>query len=372
MLVPEERLRPSWQFLGQFFHLIPEASEEMRLAAQMRGGYYPAPEQAIAHAASFLRPPVNEPFAILDPCAGEGAAIRQLAELLGCPQSMVHAIELDDGRADSLHATLPEAHVLAPASFFGCRASLNCFSFIWLNPPFDDSYGGCRVEEQFLRTATDWLVPGGVMALVCPEDVVDEYSDARRHFTIYYENCMIVPFPEAHRPFHEVIVFGHKRVRPEVDRWRAGCWKGWESVEAPKDFRYHIPPGSGPRIFQKIEPTETELQDMLITSPLRSHLTAPPVVSLPSPPLSLGIGHVALLLASGHLDGVVRPEGKQPHVVRGSASKREYISDVTDIVNPDGSTSTRTTISERIELVVRTVDLTGKIRTFLETDSKEE
>ena len=169
------------------------------------------------------------------------------------------------GRRRSCH--LPEAHVLAPASFFGCRASLNSFSFIWLNPPFDDSYGGCRVEEQFLRTATDWLVPGGVMALVCPEDVVDEYSDARRHFTIYYENCMIVPFPEAHRPFHEVIVFGQKRVRPEVDRWRAGCWKGWESVEAPKDFRYHIPPGNGPRIFQKIEPTETELQDMLITSP---------------------------------------------------------------------------------------------------------
>ena len=81
---------------------------------------------------------------------------------------------------------------------------------------------------------------------------------------------------------------------------------------------------------------------------------------------------MALLLASGHLDGVVRPEGKQPHVVRGSASKREYVSDVTDIVNADGSTSTRTTISERIELVVRTVDLTGRIRTFLETDSKEE
>ena len=25
-------------------------------------------------------------------------------------------------------------------------------------------------------------MPGGVMALVCPEDVVEEYSDARQHF----------------------------------------------------------------------------------------------------------------------------------------------------------------------------------------------
>ena len=55
----------------------------MRLAVQMRGGFYPAHEKAIAHAAAFLQTPAHQLFAILDPCAGEGAAIRQLAELLG-------------------------------------------------------------------------------------------------------------------------------------------------------------------------------------------------------------------------------------------------------------------------------------------------
>src|SRR6202040_289090 len=119
--------------------------------------------------------------------------------------------ELDDGRAEQVKAALPEAHVLSPASFFGCRASCNSFSFIWLNPPFDDSYGGHRVEDLFLLTATEWLMPRGVMALVCPEDVADEYSEVRRHFATYYENCMIVPFPEPYRRFKEVIVFGHKR-----------------------------------------------------------------------------------------------------------------------------------------------------------------
>jgi 16S rRNA C967 or C1407 C5-methylase (RsmB/RsmF family) len=66
----------------------------MRLAAQVRGGFYPAHEKAVALAASFLRPPVGERFAILDPCAGQGAAIRQLAELLGCPAAQTYAIEL--------------------------------------------------------------------------------------------------------------------------------------------------------------------------------------------------------------------------------------------------------------------------------------
>jgi hypothetical protein len=333
----------------------------------MRGGFYPAPKEAIIHAAALLRPPVNQPFSILDPCSGQGAAIRQLGELLGCPQAQTYAIELDDSRAQALHAALPEAHVLAPASFFGCRASFNSFSFIWINPPFDDGYGGHRIEDQFLLTATDWLMSGGVVALVCPEDVVDEYSDVRRHFASHYQNCMIVPFPERHRRFSEVVVFGVKRARPQVDRWGAASW---DSVQAPAGYLYRIPAGAGPRVFQKIEPTEPELQRMLAESPLRSHLTAVSEVPLPSPPLALNIGHVALLLASGHLDGVVHPEGKPPHVVRGNARKREYVADVTDIENPDGSTTRRTTISERIELVVRTVDLTGRIHTFMDTDAQ--
>ena len=100
----------------------------MRLAAQMRGGFYPAHAEAVAHAATFLRPPDKRPFTIVDPCAGEGAAIRQLGELLGCPQSMTYAIELDDSRAEQVHVALPDAHVLAPASFFGCRATSSSFS----------------------------------------------------------------------------------------------------------------------------------------------------------------------------------------------------------------------------------------------------
>jgi hypothetical protein len=215
--------------------------------------------------------------------------------------------------------------------------------------------------------ATDWLMPGGVMALVCPEDVIGEYTDVRQHFASHYEHCMIEPFPEKHRRFNEVIVFGHKRARLRADEKSSS----WESVQAPRGFIYQIPAGLGPKTFVKVEPTETELQQMLTRSPLRSHLAAPAVTALPSPPLALGIGHVALLLASGHLDGVVQQTGKPPHVVRGTSRKREFVSDVTDVENADGSITKKTTLSERIELVVRTVDLTGQIRTFMDTETQE-
>lgn len=336
----------------------------MRLAAQARGGFYPAHPSAIALAAACLRPPPDGPFSILDPCAGDGEALRQLGELLACPPGQAYAIELDDTRAGAVRAALPDARVLAPADFFGCRAGPNGFSFVWLNPPFDHAYGGRRVEARFLWRATDWLVRGGVMALVCPEDVGGEDSGVRRHFAAAYEHVTVVPFPAAHRPFREVIVLGHKRARACVSDHEIDESEAWESVLAPPDFRYRIPPGTGPRVFEKVGPTEPELKRMLAGSPLRAHLRPPPGDPLPAPPLPLGTGHVALLLASGHLNGVVQPDGQPPHVVRGTSRKRAFVADVAEAENPDGSTTTRTTISERIELVIRTVDHAGRIRTF--------
>ena len=47
----------------------------MRLAGQMRGGFYPASPEAVALAATYLRSPREEPFNILDPCAGEGTTL---------------------------------------------------------------------------------------------------------------------------------------------------------------------------------------------------------------------------------------------------------------------------------------------------------
>jgi hypothetical protein len=214
-------------------------------------------------------------------------------------------------------------------------------------------------------------MPNGVMAFVCPADLVD-HQDVRRHFISFYTNVTVVPFPEEHRPFNEVIMLAHKRERPGSHGQEHPGWRAWESVHAPLGFRYRIPPGNGPRLFEKIEPTWPELQRMLTNSPLRSHLKAPVEASLPSPPLPLGVGHVALLLASGQLDGVVSPEGAPPHVVRGTSRKHEFVADVTDTPNQDGSTTTRTTISERIELILRTVDQTGRIRSFGDTASQQE
>jgi len=230
------------------------------------------------------------------------------------------------------------------------------------------SYEGGRVEARFLQRGTELLMPGGILALVCPARQVEDtrWGDIPYHFRESYEHVQTVPFPEGHRHFNEVVVFGVKR-KQSVDRYK----HEWEKIQAPPGTRYHIPPGTGPRVWEKVEPTEPELQRALAVSPLRLRMQSPPAVELARPPLPLGLGHVSLLLASGQLDGVVEADGQPPHVVRGTSRKREYLASCTTTQNDDGSETTKKVISQKIDLLVKTVGLDGVIRTYAEEPGKQ-
>ena len=117
--------------------------------------------------------------------------------------------------------------------------------------------------------------------------------------------------------------------------------------------------------FGKGEPTDAELAAALAASPLRRRLERPAAAPLARPPLALGKGHVALLLASGHLDGVVRPaDGGPAHVVRGTARKVEYVASTDETENEDGSTTVKTTLKQKVQIIVRAVGADGDIVTF--------
>ena len=79
----------------------------MRLIAQIKQGYFPAPPEAIAGILRHLKipdPPPDAKFTredvnILDPCAGESKALVQIAEGLGVSGGHVFAIELNASRS---------------------------------------------------------------------------------------------------------------------------------------------------------------------------------------------------------------------------------------------------------------------------------
>jgi hypothetical protein len=47
----------------------------MRLAARLKGGYYPVPAQAVAYARTLLRAQLDSAFALFDPCAREALCV---------------------------------------------------------------------------------------------------------------------------------------------------------------------------------------------------------------------------------------------------------------------------------------------------------
>jgi hypothetical protein len=68
-----------------------------------------------------------------------------------------------------------------------------------------------------------------------------------------------------------------------------------------------------------------------------------------------------LLLASGHIDGLICPTDEPPHVIPGTAAKDSYAT-FSDISEDDTkNVTTRTVISERPRLVIRVLDADGTI-----------
>jgi Uncharacterised methyltransferase family (DUF6094) len=333
----------------------------MRIAGQCKLGFFACPPEAVDLAASMLRVPANEPVALLDPCCGEGAAIKQLAKHLGVPMESVWAVELDEGRAEKVKANLPGANIVAPASFLTTAATAGSFSFIFCNPPFDDEVGGGgRVEASFLRRATLWLRTGGIVQLVCPEHVA-ERAEITELLLQWFDQITLNEFPAHCREYGEVIVTAAKRSKPRSSKglyWAEDCKRELQL--------YDSPPSLGPKRFEKANFTDAELARAIQASPLRKHLETPVELPVAEPPLPLATGHIALLLASGKLDGPVYPANEEPHIVRGVASKVKYQSDQTVSDTADGGTKTTTVYSERIQLTIRAVGRSGEIKTFAE------
>jgi hypothetical protein len=378
----------------------------VRLVAQAKLGWYPAAPEAIAELGKHLRvrpPDPDKPLGcvpILDPCAGEGRAIQQIAHALGVDPEHIYAIELDAGRAAIARSNLPNGNVLGPASFLGVQVSGQSFGLAYVNPPFDDELGGGRREEQaFAERATRLLVPKGILVLVCPLRALAGNRPFCTFLDAHYDELCVYKFPDGHRPYNEIVVIGRKRREaipadaiyqhgrlpklgltwdsgsgylmghlPALGQLQPESWRsGHPSSEREPVLRtWDVPRTARPGTFKKTAFTDSELVAAVAASPLHALLrevkTPPPL----SPPLPLDKGHLGLILASGMLNGIV--EGPHSvHVVRGSSHKVEYHNREASSSeeNPEtGAVTTKDVFSQRMVTVIRCVEQSGHIVTF--------
>lgn len=329
----------------------------MRPEARRRLGYYPCPAAAMDVLARYLSPDDPNKTHILDPCAGEGIALKRLGIALGIPEKNLWAIELDRQRGETLRGLMPEAKVLSPCSFFDAGIRARSLSLIYCNPPFDDSAAvGKRIEEQFLERMGWLLVENGVLAFVCPAHVTQRAS-FRLLLREWFYDLFAIPWPEGAGSSGEMFIVGRARALPEPEAPSAGLQGEAAPLPVPKS------PGCGQK-FKKTGLTEEEIELCIGKSPLLNRLVPQAHSGIVSPPMALGTGHLALLLASGVLDGIVQPPGEPPHIVRGTVRKVEHEIEKDQVLLESGQVKTTTKFAERIELTVRALCVDGTIRDF--------
>jgi tRNA1(Val) A37 N6-methylase TrmN6 len=131
-------------------------------------GYYPLPP---AEGARLRRLRAFEPGAsAADPCAGTGAALHQLTEGAEVDK---HGVELDAGRATASAASgITTVH----GNLFDTIGKAESVSFLYLNPPYDAEIGSRDnkgMEYLFIEHTFRWLVEGGVLLMVVPQERLD-------------------------------------------------------------------------------------------------------------------------------------------------------------------------------------------------------
>lgn len=350
---------------------------------------------------------------VIDPCMGEGLALKQIAETLGIPESQVYGIELDKLRSSIARENLPCARILGPCSDASSWVTPGSFGLAYVNPPFDTELGGGRREEySFAKRAWARLSVGGILVLVTPFNAIIGKSSFCEFLDSAFEDARIWALPDGDdedgnkiRAYKEVVYIGKKRPKQLGDdlvrqlgmfsttglKWggygtedlmsRVGDPFYWTLKDSKRHSKeecpqYELAKAWKPHKFDKVGYLDEELYERLSRSPLNKlvkEYTTPPVARPPLPP---GKGHVALLLASGMLDGCVHGEDGT-HVVRGTAKKVDYFNEAATpepTEDENGAVTSKEVWSQRVVLVLRAVWGDGEIHTYSDepADEKEE
>lgn len=273
-----------------------------RLASEVKMGFYPTPFEALHRICNFLNVDAEEKIHVLDPCCGEGEAIRYLrSELFG--EVVTYGIELDNERFLKASNTLD---YVVHGSIFEARINpLGSMGLLWLNPPYSNEEND-RTEMKFLRHAIKWLCEDGILIFLVPESLFNNRRN-REWISVNFKSVKVFRFPEEEFvKFKQVVLFGVKG-------------RGDKEVPAPpyseipygrevlSHWKYTIPSTEGPKVFQCGEGVTLEEIEKFrprLIAELKKLCSSSNGFRL-KPLLPLRKGHLVALLTAGLLDGKI-------------------------------------------------------------------
>lgn len=347
----------------------------------VRNGYFPTDEITLERILAALVPDVTSgTLRILDPCAGEGVAVTEIACHLG-EQAQAYAVEYDAERASHC-ATMADRTL--HGDLMDTIISQQAFSLLFLNPPYgdvatgerdSDKTGRDRLEKQFYRRTVGNLQYDGILVLIIPFYTLD------KEFSGWLANSFadVQVFSAATEQFKQVVIFG-RRVRQhqlstssvkQTVQTLMAIGKGDETAVSLPDAwpaPYVIPTARQElKHFYRVtmEPVQLAEEIQHVKGLWPSFSSQLCVQSLPPrPPVrQLSRWHLALALAAGAITGVITSPTGRTLVVRGDTYKTKNRK--TEFTEDDDGNITETIImTDRFIPAISAWDMTPDSETF--------
>ena len=343
-----------------------------------KNGYFPTDEATLERTLCALEPSTTAgPMCILDPCAGEGVALAEVAHALGREQVRAYAVEYDAVRASHARGLLDRC---LHSDLMDTMISRQVFGLLWLNPPYGDLprdqmgamqfQGRARLEKLFYQRTLPLLQYGGVLVFIIPSYVLD--AELVGWLTGHFANMHI--YRAVDTQFKQVVIFGERiRQRDQVGSAAKSArnlllqvGRGEvELEELPNAWPYtpYAVPSSitEPEHFYRVSMEPDQLAAEIhrlqgLWPALDTHLGSAQRRLRP-PARALSHWHLALALAAGAISGVVKSKTGRILVVRGDTHKEK--STKTEFEEQeDGSIRQTRILTDKFVPVIRAWDVT--------------
>jgi len=366
-----------------------------RLESQKKMGYYPTPIEVVEEIAKKLTTDRNsDQVTILDPCCGDGTALATIKEM--CKnrfKPILYGVELDGNRYKKAKKKLD--YVLKADALNEVVLPDKSISLLFLNPPYDTSVASSeddkadRIEVEFLRKYTPSLIESGGLIYIIP---VTSLKYAYTYLRKNYHSLSVEPFPEdLYKKFKQVVVYAkrnvgrryvdHDRLREMIDILNSIDPNDYDDVrekcnqveygytfvdyssiyDEESDYRFFIYPSAPLLTFKKATVTPRELYKSVSSV---SSETVREIYKLYKekydtngsklvPLINLKKGHLAILIATGYLNGTLEKDGKR-YTVKGIVRKGESKETSTEIKN--GTSYEVTTRKTRFDVHINVYD----------------
>ncbi len=222
-----------------------------------------------------------------------------------------------------------------------------------------------------------------------PITAIKNNARFQRHLDSWFRDARLYAFPsgegedgQERRPFREVVYFGLKRDEAITPGYGTPGYLNALELHRDRplpavgsgDATFAVPPTRKPGRFVKVQLTDDELREYLAGSSLQPMLEPPRPVPPKTPPMPLGEGHVALILASGLLNGYIETLDGYGMVVRGTARKVEYLSEKKKptVNEKTGEVTQKMVFSQHPVVEIRAIDASGFLGTFGEKGMAEQ